>query len=193
MNRSLVCAISVLSLWASAVAEEPPGKQSETLTPAEIEFFEKKVRPVLADNCIKCHGPKIQQGELRLDSRTAILKGGESGPAIVPGSPNKSELISAINYEADGFQMPPPGKLKPEEIAALTLWVKRGAPWPGLRQAGCVLSLKVQTTDAFGLPLNEHVISLQVLRVAEIVGAETHNFWYCTNSTLRSSHKEYTP
>ena len=123
-------------MWVSAIAEEPIKDQSAKFTPAAVEFFEKKIRPVLANNCFKCHGPKLQKGGLRLDSREGVLKGGKSGPAIVPGSPEESELVSAVNYEADGFQMPPPGKLKPDEIAALTLWVKRGAPWPGSQKVG---------------------------------------------------------
>ena len=74
-------------------------------TPAQIEFFEKKVRPVLANNCFKCHVPKKQKGGLRLDSRATILKGGETGPAVVPGKPERSELILAVSYDPDGYQI----------------------------------------------------------------------------------------
>lgn len=96
-----------------------------------IEFFETQVRPVLVKRCYACHSinaPEIKGG-LRLDSRAAVLQGGETGPAIVPGNPSESLLIDAINYGAT-YQMPPKSKLPAVEIAALTNWVKRGAPWP---------------------------------------------------------------
>ena len=96
---------------------------------AEEEFFESKVRPLLVDRCLDCHGREKSKGGLRLDSRGAMLKGAESGPVVVPGKPEASPLIAAIRYEGD-VQMPPKGKLKDEEIAALTEWVKRGAVWP---------------------------------------------------------------
>ena len=84
---------------------------------------------MLADNCLECHGAEKHKGGLRLDVRAAMLKGGETGPAVVPGKPDESPLIEAIRYEGD-VQMPPKKKLKAEEIAALTDWVKRGAYWP---------------------------------------------------------------
>jgi mono/diheme cytochrome c family protein len=94
-----------------------------------VEFFEKHVRPVLASKCQSCHGPKRQQGGLRLDSRAALLKGSDNGAVIVPGEPEKSLLVKAIRYDGD-VQMPPKGKLPDESIAHLTAWVKMGAPWP---------------------------------------------------------------
>src|SRR5580693_9768477 len=96
--------------------------------PNQIEFFETKVRPVLAGTCQKCHGGATHKGGLRLDSRDAALKGGDSGAVVVPGSPDASPMIEAINYR--GLEMPPTGKLKPRDIAALAEWVKMGAPWP---------------------------------------------------------------
>ena len=87
---------------------------------------------MLAAHCQECHGPEKHKGGLRLDGRGAMLKGGETGAVVVPGKPNESPLIEAIRYEGD-VQMPPKGKLKDEEIAALTNWVKRGAPWPEAR------------------------------------------------------------
>jgi len=82
----------------------------------------------LAENCYSCHGGKKQKGGLRLDSQEAILKGGEAGPAVVPGEPDESRLVEAIQYQ--GLEMPPTGKLAPEKIAVLTRWVSLGAPWP---------------------------------------------------------------
>jgi mono/diheme cytochrome c family protein len=97
---------------------------------AQVEFFEKSVRPVLAENCVNCHGPDKQRAKLRLDSRAALLAGGESGPAVVPGKPEASLLIKAVHYDDDGPQMPPKRKLTGEQIAALTVWVRDGAVWP---------------------------------------------------------------
>ena len=85
---------------------------------------------MLSERCFKCHGPEKQQGALRLDSRAAVLKGGDTGPALVAGKPGESELIAAINYAEGGYQMPPTGKLPDAEIAILTKWVELGAPWP---------------------------------------------------------------
>ncbi|HEV8070178.1 MAG TPA: PSD1 and planctomycete cytochrome C domain-containing protein [Planctomycetaceae bacterium] len=85
---------------------------------------------MLVEKCHRCHGGKLQKGGLRLDSRESLLKGGESGPVVSPGHPEKSELVRAINYEADGFQMPPTGKLDADSIGALTEWIREGAPWP---------------------------------------------------------------
>jgi hypothetical protein len=93
------------------------------------EFFENQVRPILVGNCLKCHGPQKQKGGLRLDSRAEMLKGGDTGPALKPGDPAGSAIIRAIRYDGD-VKMPPTGKLKDNEIAVLTAWVKGGAPWP---------------------------------------------------------------
>jgi mono/diheme cytochrome c family protein len=93
------------------------------------EFFESKVRPVLAANCYDCHTDQ-EYGGLRLDSREAMLKGGASGPAIVPGDPDKSLLIQAVRQTSEKLKMPKGGRLKPDEVEALAEWVKSGAPWP---------------------------------------------------------------
>ena len=118
-----------LVLAAIAVAG-PPGRSVRAESPLSDgdEFFEKKVRPILVEKCQKCHGSQRQKGGLRLDSPEAAFKGGETGPVILAGHPEKSELIRAVNYEADGFQMPPTGKLDHDSITVLTDWVSRGAP-----------------------------------------------------------------
>ncbi|MHB1423834.1 MAG: PSD1 and planctomycete cytochrome C domain-containing protein [Gemmataceae bacterium] len=97
--------------------------------PRGVEYFEKHIRPVLAERCQSCHGPKRQQGGLRLDSGAAMLKGSDNGAVVVPGQPDKSLLVKAIRYDGD-VQMPPKGKLADEAIVHLTEWVKMGAPWP---------------------------------------------------------------
>jgi Protein of unknown function (DUF1549)/Protein of unknown function (DUF1553)/Planctomycete cytochrome C len=104
------------------------GDTDSTSASARERFFEQNVRPLLAERCYSCHAAKKQKGGLRLDSIEAILKGGESGPAIVPGKPEESLLVSAINYE--GPEMPPSGKLAPEKVAVLTRWIASGAAWP---------------------------------------------------------------
>ncbi len=106
------------------------GSLAHGVTSQEAEFFEKSVRPVLADHCIKCHGPEKQKSDLRLDSRDALLKGGENGPAIVAGKPDESDLIKTIRHEGDSKMPEKEPKLPDEQITALSEWVRIGAPWP---------------------------------------------------------------
>ena len=140
-----VCHIVATSRPCSAAGDPQPNQGK--LEAAQEEFFEAKVRPVLADNCLECHGAEKHKGGLRLDVRDAMLKGGESGPVVVPGKPEESPLIEAIRYEGD-VQMPPKGKLKDEEIAALTEWVKRGAFWPEARPGAGTRSVASLTRRA---------------------------------------------
>ncbi len=97
--------------------------------PKAAEFFETQVRPLLYNKCYACHGAKQQAGGVRLDSRDAMLKSGGSSAVLTPGEPEKSLLVTVTHYDG-AVKMPPTGKLKPEEIAALTEWVKSGAAWP---------------------------------------------------------------
>ena len=114
-----------LALAVPGRAEEVQAKPG----PEQVEFFESKVRPVLAAHCLGCHGPEKQKGNLRLDSSDAMRTGGDGGPAVAPGDPEQSPLIEAIRYDGP-TQMPPKGKLDDAEIAALTEWVKRGRTGP---------------------------------------------------------------
>jgi mono/diheme cytochrome c family protein len=96
---------------------------------ADEEFFESRIRPVLYDRCIGCHGASEQQGGLRLDSRDAILGGGDSGPALVPGKPEESLLLKAIRHDNAGLMMPPPeagAKLSQATIDDFSTWIKNG-------------------------------------------------------------------
>jgi cytochrome c553 len=95
------------------------------------DFFEKKIRPILANHCYECHGPEKQKAGLRLDSRAAVLQGGDLGPALVAGDPDKSVMIQAVRYSDDHLQMPPDERLSAADVAELEKWVKLGAPWPG--------------------------------------------------------------
>ncbi len=109
------------------------------------EFFETKVRPVFVERCYSCHSAdaKKLKGALRVDSREALLKGGESEtPAIAPGKPDESQLIKAVRYEEEALRMPPKQKLKAEEIAALEAWVKLGAPMPKAQVASAGAATK---------------------------------------------------
>ncbi|HEV2207626.1 MAG TPA: PSD1 and planctomycete cytochrome C domain-containing protein [Verrucomicrobiae bacterium] len=102
-------------------------------TAAQLQFFENHVRPILSENCYKCHSQqaeKIKAG-LLLDTREGVLKGGDSGPAIVPGDPEHSLLVKAIRYTDPDLQMPPKGRKLPDTVIAdLVAWVQMGAPDP---------------------------------------------------------------
>jgi hypothetical protein len=114
--------VAALGLAASARADDAQG-----------DFFERKVRPLLEANCFGCHGPEKQKAGLRLDTRDAALRGGDSGPVVHPGDPEHSRLMEVVRYD-DEIRMPPKKKLDPAEIAALSDWIKAGAPWPNSRE-----------------------------------------------------------
>jgi hypothetical protein len=114
-----------------AAAVNPPSKAVDP-SPEGVEFFEKKIRPLLVKHCHQCHSgaQKKKRGDLLLDSRANMLKGGESGTVIVPGSPEKSLLIKAVKFDDPDLKMPKNGKLTEGQIADLVAWVQMGAPWP---------------------------------------------------------------
>src|SRR5437660_1062965 len=126
---TLVAAVPLaarIAAYADARAAVPV--QTPDSSAQSGEFFEAKVRPLLVANCYDCH-TDLRSGGLRLDSRDAMLKGGRSGPAIVPGDPDKSLLIEAVRQTNDTLKMPKGGHLKPEEIDTLAQWIRAGAPW----------------------------------------------------------------
>jgi uncharacterized protein DUF1553/uncharacterized protein DUF1549/cytochrome c len=129
MVRQFLILTAILGAGSLLPAAEP--QDAAPPPPAEqIEFFEKHVRPVLVERCYKCHSAKAEKlkGGLLLDTRPALFKGGDSGPALVSGDPEKSLLVKAIRYADEHLQMPPKEKLPAEEIASLEAWVKMGAP-----------------------------------------------------------------
>src|SRR4051794_15663031 len=128
MIRLLNMSLLIIGLAAGGISQAAEPAKEGADSPEGIQFFENKVRPILVENCHKCHGEKKQGGTLRLDAKAALLAGGETGPAVVPGKPEESLLIEAISYKS--LEMPPDRRLKPEQIATLTEWVKMGAPWP---------------------------------------------------------------
>jgi Protein of unknown function (DUF1553)/Protein of unknown function (DUF1549)/Planctomycete cytochrome C len=120
----------ILALTGILVA---PWLHADEPTPQQLDFFENKIRPVLSDNCFKCHSHEAAKlkGGLSVEFRDALLKGGENGPAIVPGDPEKSMLIRAVRYTDPDLQMPPKDKkLNQKSIDDLIAWVKMGAPFP---------------------------------------------------------------
>jgi len=98
---------------------------------AQLDFFEKKIRPVLSEQCYECHSAtsKKVKGGLLLDTAEGVLKGGDSGPAVVPGKPDDSMLVMAIRQE-DELKMPPKKKLADQQIKDIETWIKMGAPYP---------------------------------------------------------------
>lgn len=117
----------LLGCIASGAA--PSNAADAPISPQQAEFFEKRVRPLLAEHCFSCHGEKKQEGGLRLDSRAALLKGGDGGPVVVAEKPGESVVLDAIKQTGD-LKMPPKGKLAPEAIEALKQWIEMGLPWP---------------------------------------------------------------
>jgi len=144
MPRSLyACFGAVALLLVSAVPAF--AEEGQAADPAAVEFFEKKVRPILATRCHECHSAAEQKGSLRLDSRAAVMTGGDTGPAIVPSKPDESLLVDAVRY-GDTYQMPPTSQLAQEEIDTLVEWVRQGAGW-GVEAAASEPAAKVEAFD----------------------------------------------
>jgi len=118
---SIICALLLFSLDARAA--DPTGGH---------DFFESKIRPILVEHCYKCHSAESEKikGGLRLDTRETLLKGGDSGPGIIPEKADLSLLIKAVRYQEEELRMPPKVPLSPEKVAALVAWVNMGAPDP---------------------------------------------------------------
>ncbi|MCA9224184.1 MAG: DUF1549 domain-containing protein, partial [Planctomycetales bacterium] len=129
VNRVPVLLRFVVSGWIVAMGLLV-GSLTLAAEQAEIDFFESKIRPVLVRHCYECHsaeGGEVKGG-LRLDTRDAIRRGGDSGPAVVPGDVDGSLLIDAVRYES--FEMPPTGRLPDHVVADLTRWIEAGAADP---------------------------------------------------------------
>ena len=115
-------------LWSVAAAAQ---------TSSPTDFFERHIRPVLAEQCYVCHSENAPavQGGLRLDTRAAVLQGGHSGPSVIPGKAEQSRLYQALTYEDEGLKMPPQGKLGDEVLARFKQWIEMGAPDPRIESA----------------------------------------------------------
>jgi hypothetical protein len=129
MSRTLSLLLVVGSGWLLTFSGRAARGEEGKPAPEERAFFEGKVRPLLESHCYNCHGPNKQKAGLRLDSRGAMMRGGESGPILEPGNPKSSRLIEVIRYDGD-VQMPPRRKLDEAEISILTRWAQSGAEWP---------------------------------------------------------------
>lgn len=146
---NMLCPVLLVLMSTTAICDEKD-KTAETKqpTPAQLTFVRSKVLPLLEARCFECHrdGKKLQGG-LLLGSRAAMLKGGDSGPALVPGKPNESLLVEAIRYES--FEMPPRSRMPQQEVDILVRWVEEGAHWPADLEP-------TETTEAAGeFPLQE--------------------------------------
>lgn len=126
---NVVLLLAITFSDTSAAEQQQTGNGADRGSAAAVEFFERRVRPILASHCEACHGSKKQESGLRLDSRDAVLTGGDSGPAAVSQAPGKSLILQAIRHDGD-LAMPPETKLAPQQIDAITKWIQLGLPWP---------------------------------------------------------------
>ncbi len=141
MNSQITACLVPLLLATPALGAEPePKADSEN-----VEFFEKRIRPLLVEACYSCHSGTADrlEGGLYVDRQTGLLRGGDSGPAVVPGQPDASLLIEAVRYES--YEMPPSGKLPSEKIEDLERWIAMGAPWP--REAAATATESLASFD----------------------------------------------
>lgn len=120
----------VTAFLCAVLIAQTPSTSEELASQESIRHFETSVRPVLVEHCHKCHGEAKQWASLRLDSREAMLQGGDNGPSIVPGKPDESLLIRAVKHVDENLKMPEEGKLTDSQIDALVKWVEQGAPYP---------------------------------------------------------------
>jgi hypothetical protein len=121
-DKKLRIFVSFVSLWFF-------GLVAGTSADEKTRFFETEIRPLLVEKCVRCHGAKKQSSELRVDSRNRLLKGGDGGPAIVPGDAAASRVVQAVRHVGD-LEMPPDEMLAESQIDAIIAWIELGAPWP---------------------------------------------------------------
>lgn len=133
LRCQIATSLVLLGFAASARAADPDPNA----------FFESKIRPLLIEQCYKCHGEKKQRGSLRLDSRDAMLAGGDLGAALIPGKAEESLLIKAVRHTGD-LKMPPDKKLSDAQIKDLATWVASGANWPGSDKSAAVAPVRKQ-------------------------------------------------
>ena len=153
--------IVLLLLAAQLAGADTPGEQ----------LFADKVKPLLDSRCISCHGPDKVKGGLRMDSRAALLKGGDSGPALVPGNPSDSLLLQAVTHSKKDLEMPPKEKLTTNDIAVLRRWIQEGAPWPATASnavATVVLKPGEKIGDGWSDPRNP---------IVKIFGGQRLDLW----------------
>jgi len=121
--------MAVICVWLAAMTLFRFDVCGDEFSPQQLEMFEKQIRPLLVEHCVKCHGPEKQEGGLSLATRELLVKGGDTGAALVAGKPTESLLVDAVEYLSEP-KMPPSGKLPAEKIEQLRRWVESGAAWP---------------------------------------------------------------
>src|SRR5579862_6509539 len=136
-NAALLFALLIATALATR-AKAVDSSATPSITPEQTQYFESKVRPILVEHCYKCHSDQAEhvKGGLLLDTREGCLKGGDTGPAVVPGDPKKSLLIKAVSYTDSDLQMPPKNeKLSDADIDTLVKWIESGAADPRTSRA----------------------------------------------------------
>ena len=163
MSPSLVTSLFGLMIVVGQLADDdvPPAVPAD-----QTDFFERRVRPILAEHCWSCHGEKKQQAGLRLDSRDAAIKGSDNGPVLVPGKPDDSQLVAVIRHTGD-LKMPPKGKLPGDAIAALTEWVRLGLPWPTSSKSDAVRAADAWKTHWAFQPVREPTLPIHSTPAAQ--------------------------
>ncbi|MBI2948274.1 MAG: DUF1553 domain-containing protein [Verrucomicrobia bacterium] len=142
----LMILLCLAAFWEPSRAAERSAASSQNAA-AGMQLFERKIRPVLIERCYECHSTDAKKikGGLRLDTRDAWMQGGDGGPIIVPGDPDKSRLVQALRYASEDLQMPPKEKLSAEQIADFEAWVRMGAPDPRTSE---ISNLKSQISNS---------------------------------------------
>ena len=160
-------AIHIVVLLVLTTSLNQPRAHSESPTADDLKFFETRIRPVLVKHCYECHAADSKElgGKLRLDTRDAILKGGESGPALIGGKPNASLIVQAMRF--DGVEMPPDQPLPENVINDFVTWVQRGAPYPQ----------SVKSTDTPGEASDKSTLwSLQPVKNSPVPEVQNQNW-----------------
>jgi len=170
--RGALSSIALAAIIGLPVVRALGGEPDSNAQAAREHFFEQNVRPLLAQNCYSCHGDKKQKGGLRLDSLEAILHGGESGPAVVPGKPAESLIVEAVNFA--GLEMPPTGKLSDDKVATLTRWVSLGAPWPSRDRAAHAPGDLTKPQGSKFTAADRALWSFKPVRLPNIPARDTH-------------------
>ncbi|MDQ2658110.1 MAG: DUF1549 domain-containing protein [Bacteroidota bacterium] len=152
---------------------------NEKMTDAQIADLNLEVRSIFAHNCYKCHSAEKIKGELRLDKKDFVFKGGESGPVITPGHPDESEMIRRLLLPRDDDDaMPPKGKsLAPQEIATLQFWIQAGAPWPDNADEKSVYRVAALAPRNPGLPSDKPGLNNAIDRFVDVYFSEKDIEW----------------
>lgn len=159
-----VCATTCVGI--ALAAEDTQAK----VTQEDIDFFESRIRPILVTHCYECHSvdSKKSKGGLLLDTRDALLQGGDSGPALTPGDPDRSLLITAVRQTDKELRMPPKQKLSETQIADLEAWVKRGAPDPRKADTAKTVTRAALTPGGMTLEEGRKFWSFQAVRPQQL-------------------------